>query len=549
MMHIYRSLSRIMFLAVLLSGHAAVFSQVPNEILGRPTDHSITVSVLFDQAVSLYIEYGTTPGIYPFTTPQISNIAGTPDEIVMTGLTPGTVYYYRTRFRTAGAGSFSAGQQRKFRTQRAAGSAFTFTLESDEHMYDKKGVKNLYQICLNNQAADDPDFMFSLGDNFGDDHHPGTITSADMAALHKNYRPYFGSVCHSIPLFICLGNHEGENDYFLGMTPPENLAVYATLWRKFYYPNPFPDGFYTGNMEEEPYGIGKPENYYAWTWGDALFVVLDAYRYQCDTSAKPKNWDWTLGTTQYQWFKNTLEQSSSAFKFVFIHQLRGQGRGGVADAKYFEWGGYEGNGTVWGFDTNRPGWDKPIHQLMVDNHVNILFHGHDHLFAHEVLDGLVYQELPMPSDSTYEIGMLANADAYLTDKFDGSGHVRVKVTPECVKVDFVRAYLSADTITGLHHNREVAFSYTLGTCSMGAGEVGADQPDVRVFPVPASDVLNVTIPNEASKYSLELIDAFGQKRVETTNDAIDVRDFSDGMYLLKVKTAKFSFIKKILIAR
>jgi hypothetical protein len=155
----------------------------------------------------------------------------------------------------------------------------------------------------------------------------------------------------------------------------------------------------------------------------------------------------------------------------------------------------------------------------------------------------------MPSDSTYEIGMLANADAYLTDKFDGSGHVRVKVTPECVKVDFVRAYLSADTITGLHHNREVAFSYTLGTCSMGAGEVGADQPDVRVFPVPASDVLNVTVPREAGKYTLELIDAFGQKRVETTNDAIDVRDFSDGMYLLKVKTAKFSFIKKILIAR
>jgi hypothetical protein len=91
--------------------------------------------------------------------------------------------------------------------------------------------------------------------------------------------------------------------------------------------------------------------------------------------------------------------------------------------------------------------------------VNIFFQGHDHVFAHEVLDSITYQSTPMAADSTYEIGFLANAAAYLTDTLNGTGHLRVKVTPAYVQVDFVRAYLPQDTLNGLHQNREVAFSY------------------------------------------------------------------------------------------
>ena len=43
--------------------------------------------------------------------------------------------------------------------------------------------------------------------------------------------------------------------------------------------------------------------------------------------------------------------------------------------------------------------------------------------------------------------------------------MRVTVSSDCVKVDFVRAYLPKDTVSGLHHNGEVAFSYTVGACA------------------------------------------------------------------------------------
>ncbi len=114
------------------------------------------------------------------------------------------------------------------------------------------------------------------------------------------------------------------------------------------------------------------------------------------------------------------------------------------------------------FDTRRPGWDMPIQELFATYGVDIFFQGHDHLFAREELGGVVYQEVPMPSDSTYTIGMLANADAYTADTLNGSGHIRVNVTPTCVTVDFVRAYLPADTLDGTHRNRARVSSH----CSM-----------------------------------------------------------------------------------
>ncbi len=51
--------------------------------------------------------------------------------------------------------------------------------------------------------------------------------------------------------------------------------------------NPVPDGsFYTGDTSTNAYSAGDQlkEDYYAWTWGDALFVVINPYWY---TVTKP----------------------------------------------------------------------------------------------------------------------------------------------------------------------------------------------------------------------------------------------------------------------
>ena len=534
------------FILIFCSAAAQFFT----EIIGRPTDSSISINFLADQNTDVYWEYGTSPGSYSLSTTQFAVEKDSAIEVDFTNLLPDTKYFYRTRYRAGGSStSFLSGTEHHFNTQRASGSTFTFTIEADEHLYDKKGVCSLHQVCIANQATDDPDFMLTLGDIFGDDHHPYDITASEMDSLHKFYRPYLGSICHSVPLFICLGNHEGEKDFYLHQTPPENIAVYATLSRKSYYPNPSPNNFYSGNPDTELFGMGNPENYYAWTWGNALFVVLDVYRYDSDTSAKPTNWEWTLGFPQYTWLKNTLELSDAQYKFVFAHHTRGEGRGGITTARYFEWGGYEANGTTWGFSANRPGWVKPIHQLFVDNGVNIFFQGHDHLFAHEVLDGVVYQEVPMPSDSTYEIGMLANAGAYVSDTIGGSGHLKVTVSPSCVQVDFIRAYLPADTLNGNHHNREVAFSYTIGTCPSQGIDDQIETPIVNVFPNPVTDKITISLSEDIKHFQISLINTLGQVLLQTQSKTVDVGRIQNGIYFLHVRAANFDVKKKLIIYR
>ena len=185
-------------------------------------------------------------------------------------------------------------------------------------------------------------------------------------------------------------------------------------------------------------------DYYAFTWGDALFVVIDPYwhspqtvdnQFGADRDEKDKRdlWNVTLGEAQYQWFKQTLETSTAKYKFVFTHHVLGTGRGGIELANSYEWG------DAANLATHRPGWDKTIHQLMADNHVTIFFQGHDHIFVRQELDGVIYQTLPEPANPNYTY---ENNDAYQSgDKFPNSGHVRVTVSPGEVKVDYIRSYL------------------------------------------------------------------------------------------------------------
>jgi hypothetical protein len=552
---------QILSVAILFIFFNNVSAQNFSEILGRPTESSVTISILFDQSVDVFWEIGTQSGIYPATYATKQALKDSTIEFDFTGLLPNTQYFYRTRYRLSGnSNAFSSGSEHRFYTQRATGTTFTFTVESDEHLYDaSQGSPNLYKINLANQQKDSGDFVISLGDIFGDDHTPATTTAAQMKAKHLYYRQFLGTLCHSSPFFVCLGNHEGENDYLLNQSPPNNIAIFATLWRKVYFPNPYPNTFYTGNTNTEGFGIGLPENYYAWIWGDALFVVLDGYRDQCDTSANPKKWDWTLGLPQYTWFKNVLETSKAKYKFVFAHHTNGQSRGLASAAKLYEWGGNEisPSGVLTNkFSNFRPGWSKPVHQLMVDNKVNIFFQGHDHLFAKEELDGIIYQEVPMAADSTYQMGIRDWGSFYNQNVVDGSGHLRVNVSPTCIKVDYVKAYLPKDTL-GANKNRQIGFSYTTGNCTTVTGiNSNMMQTGVKVYPNPVGKTLFIN-ESQIRLYdrAIELYAIDGKKMLQSLIPAgqqqmvIDVSYFQAGMYLMRIKDGIMYTMSKFMVVK
>jgi phosphodiesterase/alkaline phosphatase D-like protein len=431
-------------------------------IPGRPTDSTLALNILTSRDMKAYIEYGLQPGSCINQTTVSNLIAGEPNVIELTGLPADSRCYYRLCFKYPGESDYRADIERTFHTQRSSGKTFTFDLQTDSHIYDKKGNKELYLITEKNIQADIPDFLIDLGDTFGDDHNPTAISYSNMEQLHINQLPFFNVIGSVAPVFLCIGNHEGETIEYEFNPDANPICTYATQARLLYYPNPFPNDFYSGNTNPDIYANinripGLPANYYSWQWGDALFVVLDAYRYL--PSAKPANlWGWTLGKAQYDWFKQTLEQSKAKYKFVFAHHVLGQTRGAAIWADKYEWGGYNKNG-IWEFNSKRPGWAMPIHQLMVANNVTIFFQGHDHVFAKEILDGVIYQEVPMPSDATYHVGD-ENMKGYIGDILNNSGHVRVTVSDSQVKVDYIRAYLPQDQ-NNISINGQIAYTYTV----------------------------------------------------------------------------------------
>jgi phosphodiesterase/alkaline phosphatase D-like protein len=450
---------------------AAVSFAAP-ELLARPTDHSVTVNVVANQTIEAYFQYGTEPGVYTNQTGTTAATGGTPLQVVIDGLSANTQYYYQMAYREVGTTDWIFRDAHSFHTQRAPNSTFTFTIISDSHMNGGGGNVALYQQTLNNVLAENPDFHLDLGDTFWMD----GVTSATVAnQRYLNQRSWMGTISHSIPIFVSPGNHEQEEAWHLDDTgnPATSPPVLSANARKKYFPNPVPDAFYSGNPDPYSYldGDHLREDFYAWTWGDALFVVIDPYWY---TTTKPyignagggessdvgsgDRWDWTLGKTQFDWLKTTLQTSNAKYKFIFDHHQLGGAedyvRGGAGTANLVEWGGYNKDGTTWGFSTRRPGWgDTPIHQLMVANHVTAFFHGHDHLYAYEARDGVVYQEVPSPALTGSGLSSYYN-NPYKIKVLPSPGHIRVTVSPSQVTVDYVATSGGA-----------VSYSYTIAANS------------------------------------------------------------------------------------
>ncbi|MBN2348544.1 MAG: metallophosphoesterase, partial [Bacteroidales bacterium] len=438
------------------------------ELLGKPTDNSITVNIVPGSNLEYYYEYGTVSGIYEDATPNASAVANQPDEIVISGLTPNTRYFYRIQYSTNGGSSYTAGTEHSFWTQRATGSSFVFTIISDSHaMYNTQ-----YQNAIINASNDLPDFHFDLGDTYMTDGLT-TQTAVNSAYLAQRDPLYMDGIGHSAPIFLASGNHENEEGWNFNDSP--NQALMSILARKLYFPTPVPDGFYSGNedllslIDVPTYGDQYREDYYAWTWGDALFIVLDPFQYtmtipysptagETNDEGSPSNdrWDWSLGLEQFNWFKQTVENSNAKYKFVFAHHMVGGTqtyvRGGAVPAHMFEWGGNNADGTTWGFDAERSGWgDDPIHQIMIDNGVSAFFHGHDHQYAYEVRDGIVYQSLPRPSTGL-DFNYYSESNQYTEKVLASPGHLSVSVTPDETTVEY---------ITSANTSRTVQHSYTI----------------------------------------------------------------------------------------
>ena len=371
--------------------------------------NSVSVSVTANSNVKAYLEVGYTKSKVDGKSKTVSIAKGSSAVLTVSELKPESTIYYRVKYALGSKTTFSSPSQASASTS-SNSSEYVFALQADPHM-EKASSADVYSSTLGQIFKANPAFMMDLGDIFMTDKLPDKSESSIRSRfeLMKGFYDKLGS----IPFYITLGNHDGELGY-------SNFNT--KKYRKEYFPKQ------TGELA-----------YYSFTSPNALHVVLDIFTY---TTSNPKDdgWQWTLGKPQYDWLKATLENSSAQHKFVYVHHLlygNAQSRGGSEKAKFNEWGGLNVDGTQ-GFATNRPGWPKPVHQLLVENGVDFVFKGHDHIYVKQELDGIIYQTLPQPSHPGTKISSASEYGYEGGKVIGGSGFLKVTTSANSVKIDFIK---------------------------------------------------------------------------------------------------------------
>jgi hypothetical protein len=379
------------------------------KLIGTPSSSSFSIALTSTSTVRAYIEYGYSKTVISGKTPFINIGKGTTQTLVVSNLRPNSTIYYRIRYALGTSLNYASLTQRTVKTS-AAQQLFssTFAVQADPHMDDNSSAE-VYEGTLKQIVAAAPAFLMDLGDIFMVDKLPNK-TEANIRARFELMKGFYQKL-GSVPLKICLGNHDGELGY---------SSFNTKKYRKEYFPEQ------TGDLA-----------YYSFNGPDQLHIVLDPFTY---TTKNPTSagWEWTLGKTQYDWLVETLKNSKAPHKFIYIHHLLvgdQTSRGGVEIAHRNEWGGKNVDGSD-GFELNRPGWGKPIHQLLIEHKVGFVFKGHDHLYVKQELDGIIYQTVPQPSHPGDKINV--NQYGYTSGKgVGGSGFVKVSTSGNQAKVDFV----------------------------------------------------------------------------------------------------------------
>lgn len=340
------------------------------------------------------------------------------------GLLTATRYRYRVLARYELDDDYSPAAEGSFMTQRKGAASYKAVLITDPHAgccREGTGPLETLDAVIENVSNENADFALALGDNVawrGSREFAQTDNSGAVYA-YATYRRHVAKLTSSCPHFGIIGNWAGESGKF----PQSSINLVADVRRAF-LPNP--------NHETYPQGGSVGEDYYAFSWGDALYVMLNVQTY-----TRPSNPDnlstpasdvvnveeWTLGGVQLNWLKKTLENATERYRFLCMHHPAGGNGGNPHDTLYGR-----GGARAWNC-----GEQLTIHELMKRHGVQVFFYGHDHVFVDDVVDGIHYA-LPGSCGAPWKFTKEETGyERFWTD----SGHARLEVTPERATVTFV----------------------------------------------------------------------------------------------------------------
>ncbi len=339
-------------------------------------------------------------------------------------LAPAARYEYRILLKRGSEESLAPVANGAFTTQRKGPASYRAILITDPHTgtfaETSSPVQTLDKV-IRNASLEKPEISLALGDNVssaGSRERAQTDTRGAVSA-YAMYRRHIGPLTLNCPHFGIIGNWAGESGKF----PEESIRLVSEV-RKTFLPNP--------NHLTYPQGGNEREDYYAFSWGDVLYVMLNIQTYS--KPSKPDELpslmadvngldEWTIGEAQMKWLEKTLQNATERFRFFCMHHPAGGNAGDEHNTLYGR-----GGARAW-----NSGEQLRIHNLMKKHQVQIFFYGHDHVFVDDIVDGIHYS-LPGSCGAPWKF---TKAETGYERFWPDSGHARLDVSPAKATITFI----------------------------------------------------------------------------------------------------------------
>jgi MYXO-CTERM domain-containing protein len=309
---------RALALSLALVPSVAHAGFVKGPYLQSPSQSTIVISWESGAGSSGEVAYGTSSALGSSAS---TSGAGTFHEVELTGLQPGTVYHYQVTAdgQTSRLSSFVTAPREE--------QPFTFVVVGDTRT-DADAHQSVVDAIRNNVGA--PDMYLNTGD---------LVEDGGEADQWAEFFAIEGGLMAEAPLFPVAGNHDDV----------ENDSYYVQYFHM-------------------PESSSATENWYAFTFGNTRFVVVDT------------NEDFVTGSEQYAWLEAELAAASTEAAIVHIVVA-------FHDPPYT-------SGAHGVFDPDD--WQPPrtyLVPLFTRYGVDVVFNGHDHHYERTEVsqtDGVLY---------------------------------------------------------------------------------------------------------------------------------------------------------------
>lgn len=361
-------------------------------------------------------------------------------ETKLTGLAPSTKYYYRVLLRLEGESYASPRSAHSFQTRRNAGEPFRFAILADPHrdidpqkLISGERYWAEWDVLAGALENEPVDLVINVGDTYllcGGDGGPHTkglpgLYSTVMKPARNGYSGYRGisNVCADRVHYFVRGNHEGISNY--DKQPTRNIL--RTLL-KLFVPNPDGTTYPQGGSTDSDYNQG----YFAFEWGDALFVVMDVVKYKDKKAIEPSPSRFHIGEEQLLWLTSVLQGSTKRWKFIFMHHLFGGGNN------------YGRGGAAYAFD-----YEQSQIQSLAEQYNAHIFCAHDHVLAKGWANSVFYyccgcawggQFNYAKYTKLYPAGYISTSCNSHPPACDNNGYVIVEVSQTQLKIQY-KSYL------------------------------------------------------------------------------------------------------------